>query len=286
MSSGAAGARGSGSARRLITSAVAVPLVLLATFGLPSLAFFFFVLLIFGACSVEYAQLLKPHAPHAPLWVVPAGVPVAAVVFFWALSQEGAAATMTVAGWALVEGTLLTFGVGTLVLLARIPPSEVPAALGALAIGIPYFALPAAVAAVLQRRDPWLLFLLYSIVWLGDTAAYYFGSAWGRHKMAPVVSPNKSWEGAVAGFVTGILATVVWSYFRLHEVRLSMLLVAAATAVAAQLGDLFESLLKRGVNVKDSGAGFPGHGGFFDRMDAMLFAGPVMFGGLWLITWP
>lgn len=284
VSSGAPVARSSGSARRLITSAVAVPLALLATFRLPNFAFFVFVLLIFGACSVEYAQLLKRHAPHAPLWVVPAGVPVAATLFFWALSPARGAAVMTVAGWVLSAGTLLTVGLGSLLLLARTPPPEVPAALGAVAIGVPYFALPTAVAAVLQRLDPWLLFLLYAIVWLGDTAAFYCGSAWGRHKMAPVVSPNKSWEGAVAGFVTGIVATLVWSYFRLGEVRLPLLLVAAATAVAAQLGDLFESLLKRGVKVKDSGHGFPGHGGFLDRMDAMLFAGPVMLGGLWLIA--
>ena len=70
----------------------------------------------------------------------------------------------------------------------------------------------------------------------------------------------------------------------IDEARAAGVLVAAATAVAAQLGDLFESLLKRGVNVKDSGSLVPGHGGFFDRMDAMLFAGPVMLGGLWLIA--
>jgi phosphatidate cytidylyltransferase len=284
VSGGAVGARRSASARRLVTSAVAVPLALLATFRLPNLAFFVFVLLIFGTCSVEYAQLLRRHTPRAPLWVVPVGVPVAATLFFWAFSPTRSAAVMTAAGWALGGGALLTVGLGTLLLLARTPPPEVPAALGAIAVGIPYFALPAAVAGVLQRLDPWLLFLLYAIVWLGDTAAYYCGSAWGRHKMAPVVSPNKSWEGAVAGFVTGIFATVVWSFFRLGEVRLPLLLVAAVTAVAAQLGDLFESLLKRGVNVKDSGHGFPGHGGFLDRMDAMLFAGPVMLGGLWLIA--
>jgi len=271
--------------RRLLTAAVAVPLALLATFWLPSYAFFIFLLLIFGACSFEYVQLLKPHAPNAPLWVVPLGVPPTAAAFFWALSPaRHATAGDSLAAWVLAGGLLATVGLGTLLLFGRTPSPEVPAALGIVALGVPYFALPVAVAAVMQRLDPWLLFLLYSIVWLGDSAAYYCGSAWGRHKMAPVVSPNKSWEGAVAGFITGIVATLVWSYFRLGEIRLPLLLVAAATAVAAQLGDLFESLLKRGVNVKDSGQGLPGHGGFFDRMDAMLFAGPVMLGGLWLIA--
>lgn len=271
--------------RRLLTAAVALPLALLATFWLPSYGFFVFVLLIFGACSVEYVQLLKPHAPQAPLWVVPLGVPVTAAAFYWALSPARQATEgNALAAWVLVSGLLLGVGLGTILLLSRTPLPEVPAALGIVAVGIPYFALPVAVATVLQRLDPWLLFLACAIVWLGDTAAFYVGSRWGRHKMAPVVSPNKSWEGAAAGFVTGIVTALVWSFFRLGEVRLPLLLVAAAAAVAAQLGDLFESLLKRGVNVKDSGHGLPGHGGFFDRMDAMLFALPVMLGGLWLIA--
>jgi phosphatidate cytidylyltransferase len=271
-----------GRVRRLLTAAVAVPLALLATFRFPQWAFFLFLLVIFFASSLEYVQLLKPQAPRAPLWLVPAGVPLGAAALTWALSARQP--TLPAGAWVLAGGLLLVVGVGTLVLLLGTPAAEAPAAVGIIGYGVPYFALPVAVAVTMQRLDPWLLFLLYAIVWLGDTAAFYCGSAWGRHKMAPSVSPNKSWEGAVAGFAVGILATVVWSYFRLGEVRPQLLLVAAATAIAAQLGDLFESLLKRGVNVKDSGHRLPGHGGFFDRMDAMLFAGPVMLGGLWLIA--
>ena len=268
--------------RRLLTAAVAVPLALLATFKLPPWGFFVFLLLICVPCSVEYVQLLRTHAPHAPLWVVPFAVPLLAAALYWALAAHERA--LPADAWLLAGTLLATVGVGTLLLLGRTPPEEAAAAVGIVGFGVPYFAMPVAAAVAMQRLDPWLLFLLYAIVWLGDTAAFYVGSAWGRHKMAPVVSPNKSWEGAVAGFVTGILATVVWSLWRIGEVRWPLLLVAAATAVAAQLGDLFESLLKRGAKVKDSGHLIPGHGGFFDRMDAMLFAGPVMLGGLWLIA--
>ena len=268
--------------RRLLTAAVAVPLALLATFRFPPWAFFLFLLAIFFAASLEYSQLLKPHAPHAPLWLVPVALPPCAAALAWAFSAQQP--TMPAGVWVLSAGLLLVVVVGTVILLAGTPGAEAPAALGIIGYGIPYFAVPVAVAVAMQRLDPWLLFLLYAIVWLGDTAAYYCGSAWGRHKLAPLVSPNKSWEGAIAGFVTGIVATIIWSYWRLGDLRPSLLLLAAATALAAQVGDLFESLLKRGVNVKDSGHGLPGHGGFFDRMDAMLFAGPVMLGGLWLIA--
>ena len=267
--------------RRLLTAAVGVPLALLATFGLPDWGFFLVCVLVLGMGSVEYARMLRPQAPHAPLWLVPVWVPPAAAAAYWALSGRP---VPPVPAWLLTAGLFATVGTGVLMLSSWTPPPEVPAALGVIAFGIPYFAFPIAALTVLQRLDPWLLFLLYAIVWLGDAAAYYFGSALGRHKMAPDVSPNKSWEGAAAGFVTGVVATGVWSWVRLGELRVSLLVVAALTAVAAQLGDLFESLLKRGVNVKDSGDFLPGHGGFFDRMDALLFAAPVLLVGLWLIA--
>ncbi|HEV8631593.1 MAG TPA: phosphatidate cytidylyltransferase [Thermoanaerobaculia bacterium] len=267
--------------RRLLTAAVGVPLALLATFGLPPEGFFFFVLALLLLGSIEYVRLLRPQAPSAPLWLVPVALPAAAGAAFWALAPGHRGTLET---WLLFGCLLLTVGVGVLLLVLRTPPAEATPALGIVVFGIPYFALPVATLVTLQRLDPWLAFLLYSIVWLGDTAAFYCGSAWGRHKMAPVVSPNKSWEGAAAGFATGIFATLVWSLLRLGEVRWPLLLVAAATAVAAQLGDLFESLLKRGVHAKDSGHLLPGHGGFFDRMDALLFAAPVMLAGLWLIA--
>lgn len=268
--------------RRLLTAAVAVPLALLATFKFPPWAFFVFLLLIFIPASLEYVQLLRPLAPKAPLWIVPFAVAPLAVAFYWALVAHDRA--LPTDAWVLAGSILATVVVGSLLLFGRTPPAEAATAMGIVGFGAPYFAMPVAVAVTMQRLDPWLLFLLYAIVWLGDTAAFYCGSAWGRHKMAPVVSPNKSWEGAAAGFLTGIVATVLWSWWRLGEVRWPLLVVAALTAIAAQLGDLFESLLKRGANVKDSGHLIPGHGGFFDRMDAMLFAGPVMLAGLWVIA--
>jgi hypothetical protein len=96
------------------------------------------------------------------------------------------------------------------------------------------------------------------------------------HKLAPAVSPNKSWEGAIAGLATSLAATAIWSQLRLGHVDAVLLAIGGATAVASQLGDLVESLLKRGFGVKDSGALLPGHGGFWDRMDAMLFAAPTL----------
>jgi phosphatidate cytidylyltransferase len=116
-------------------------------------------------------------------------------------------------------------------------------------------------------------------VWAGDSAAYVVGRLLGRHKLAPATSPGKTWEG----FVAGTAATVLVAFFALYEDRDTFLAVWQAIvlgiviAAAAPLGDLFESLIKRDMNVKDSGRLLAGHGGMLDRVDALLFAGIASF---------
>ncbi|MEE8138575.1 MAG: phosphatidate cytidylyltransferase, partial [Thermoanaerobaculia bacterium] len=192
----------------------------------------------------------------------------------------------------MMAALVVSVGLGGLVLLTRTPIPQAMAAMGILAFGLPYFALPLASLYQLQQHDPWVLLLLLAIVWLGDTAAYYFGRHWGRRPLAPSVSPNKTWEGAAAGFAAGMAVAVVWSLSapvselppgRLDRLSVPLLLLAALTSLAAQLGDLVESLIKRGAEVKDSGHLLPGHGGVWDRMDALLFAAPVMLLGVKLL---
>ena len=178
---------------------------------------------------------------------------------------------------------LLGVGLGTLFLFARTPLPEALPALGALAFGIPYFAVALASLDLLQLMDPWIAVLLLAIVWLGDTAAYYVGSRIGRHKLAPVISPKKSWEGAAASFAVALAAAAVWDVCRRGRLEPGLLVAAALTAVAAQIGDLVESLVKRSSGVKDSGTILPGHGGAFDRVDALLFAAPVLLFSLWVL---
>ena len=145
-----------------------------------------------------------------------------------------------------------------------------------------------------------VIFVLFS-VWAGDIAAYYIGKNFGRRKLAPIVSPNKSWEGAVASVIASVgVALLVFhyrqpldswfapedsfsfefgnSYTPLGTVSLlHMAALGVVTNIAAQFGDLFESALKRGAGVKDSGTVLPGHGGILDRIDALLFAIPVVW---------
>ncbi len=122
------------------------------------------------------------------------------------------------------------------------------------------------------------VFFLFVVVFSGDTAAYYLGKQFGRHKLSPKVSPGKTWEGAVGGLLGslfgGILFELFWS---LQCTLVDVALLAIPVAVLGQFGDLFESMLKRSVGRKDSGRLLPGHGGVLDRIDGLLFAIPVLY---------
>jgi len=138
-------------------------------------------------------------------------------------------------------------------------------------------------ALPLHTRNPhWLMYALI-LNWTGDAGAYYVGVRFGRHKMAPRVSPKKSWEGAAASVAVSILIAV--PYLTHFVSGIPVLAAIGLTAVAnatGQVGDLAESAMKRGAGVKDSGAMLPGHGGFLDRVDSTLFALPVIYAYLQL----
>lgn len=164
-----------------------------------------------------------------------------------------------------------------------------------------YVALP--MGMLVQLRQQWagafyLLYLLF-VVWSGDIFAYFVGKSIGRHLMAPRISPKKTWEGAVASLIASVAVGCALFYyaqpissallraglitrrdglFGLEQPAMGPIVVLTIILnVAAQLGDLVESLIKRGANVKDSGAILPGHGGMLDRIDALLFAAPVLW---------
>lgn len=129
----------------------------------------------------------------------------------------------------------------------------------------------------------WVLFSL-AVNWVGDIAAYYVGRAIGRHKLAPRISPGKSWEGAIASLLGAMAFGVAMQSQGMLDVSVpEIVLLSILANIAGQLGDLAESAIKRGASMKDSGTLLPGHGGFLDRLDSSLFTMPVVLYGRYLI---
>ncbi len=136
----------------------------------------------------------------------------------------------------------------------------------------------------LWQASPWWLMYVFLMVWCADSGAYFVGRKLGRVKMAPNVSPNKSMEGLAGGLVTGLLVVFGISIFKLQLTGIALVafvILSAVTILVSVLGDLFESMLKRRANVKDSGTILPGHGGILDRIDSLLSATPIFALGFW-----
>jgi phosphatidate cytidylyltransferase len=136
----------------------------------------------------------------------------------------------------------------------------------------------------LWTESPWWLMYMFSLVWAADSGAYFTGKAWGKHKLIPEVSPNKTVEGLLGGLtLTMIVIAAVAHHRELSGWHLAgFMILSILTVLASVLGDLFESLLKRRANIKDSGTLLPGHGGVLDRVDSLLAAAPVFVFGFWL----
>ncbi len=244
-----------------------------------------------------------------PLWLVTlatAGVSALAAWEFLGLARQGAAnpprIAVLVAIFALFAADFewpdqmtASFGLLSLALLVyctfnspveRVLADATASIFCLLYTGYTLIAIPALRE---QSNGPSLLIFLMCVVWAGDIAALYVGRAWGRHKMAPTLSPNKTWEGAfgsvagsllVAGALLGLAKWLqAWDSSRLSfpETVWFWLGLALIVNIAAQVGDLAESALKRSAGVKDSGTLLPGHGGVLDRIDALLLAAPMLW---------
>ncbi len=251
-------------AKRVLTAVVFIPLVLGCLYW-GGLAFFLLVLAVSLVAMFELGAMLEEiGGPIAKplLYVFSVSLLVA---IYWQKEQVIPA---------------LVFMVFLLIATSElISPSVQPFRRGGLMLFAFYYGAFLPGHFLLLRSEPQGLALLLLVLlgtWATDTGAYFIGVRWGRHQLAPRISPNKSVEGACAGI---LLAALVTQYVN-NRLQLGLLpgwLMGIGIGVAAALGDLFESALKREAGVKDSGWILPGHGGVLDRIDSLLFSVPVVY---------
>jgi phosphatidate cytidylyltransferase len=247
--------------KRVLTALLLIPTFIYIILWAPLWAFLAVVAGVAVLCFREYAELVSLHALEKP------GVfgYVAGLLLLFLPGRDFAF---------LVLVAILAMA---LAVRSRELAEALPAA-AMLLLGVVYVFGSLCCGIDLHGISQYWLFFALSLNWVGDIAALYVGRLIGRHKMAPRVSPAKSWEGAAASVTASVIYGVLYFPRLLPSVPLLEALALTAVAnIAGQLGDLCESGLKRGAGVKDSGTLLPGHGGWLDRVDSSLFALPVIY---------
>ncbi len=258
---------------RIIVSIIAIPLII-AAFYYGKIPFLVFTLGIALISFWEFTELVKKKGIHPN--------------FYFGLFSVAVIITNTY--FDFTDFKIIIIGISILVLLTELFRNKSSAIMnsGATFLGIIYLGLFS--SSVLSIREffnssemlysegGYLIISIIVAIWVCDSAAFFLGTAFGKHKLFPRVSPNKSWEGAIAGFVFAIFTMIAAKAIVLDVISLTdAIVIGIIVGTIGQLGDLVESLIKRDAGVKDSSNIIPGHGGVFDRFDSLLFAAPSVY---------
>lgn len=262
---------------RLISAFILLPIIITAIV-LGGWLYNAVITLITLLASYEYVQVLKQKGFTLSLPLVWALNLIWAADALWGngtwLAPSLATATILTACWILYRRR-------------KHPDIEAPTAEWAMTLaGGIYLGIGGAYLLRMRALPDglWWTLTALPVVWVGESAAYFFGRKWGKHKMAPSISPGKSWEGyageVICGSLTGVLLALLWPAVAQTNISLTVgkgLLLGIIISAVTTAGDFFVSMIKREVGVKDTGTLIPGHGGVFDRIDSLLWTG--------LITW-
>lgn len=261
-------------AQRLAVAAVAIPAIIFLVF-LGGDGFLYFIMLLAVIGMYEFLARGGIRV-MSPTFIFPFAGTVAAV--WLAASGRTDLSVFSLLAVFLVIGILQAIGKESIqVLFSRLTY----VVWGSLYLGLllPFvYHIRGDAAWMEPAPGRWWLFLLLGALWLGDTAAMFFGTQFGRHKLAPTVSPNKTVEGFLGGLIGYLVAAFVFRIFWIQDVAVYHFIILAVLAgIFGQLGDLVESLWKRSLGIKDSSHIIPGHGGVLDRFDSLLFSAPVLY---------
>jgi phosphatidate cytidylyltransferase len=285
--------------KRIATAVVLIPIVLVLILRAPVLVLAVVAGLVALLTIREFLELTQSYGAKP----MPLPTYFLTVLFFAALGMLSDSPLLSTGKFLIIMG--FAAAIAPFIFLTRAMRGEdlragYPAA-AASVFAFTYVALPMGMLVQLRQLSEGAFYVLYLllVVWAGDIFAYFVGKSMGRHLMAPRISPKKTWEGAAASLVASVaVGCLLFRYalplssaflraglierrdgiFGLEQPAMGpIILLTVVLNIAAQLGDLVESLIKRGAGVKDSGAILPGHGGMLDRIDALLFAAPVLW---------
>jgi len=261
---------------RLATAGVMVPLIIALLFWGPAWGWLLFLLVASVTAALEVFSMAYPGDTRAKL--VGIAMTWALVLAIWFAATRP---------WLLLAVVLLVPVCSVLLALWRFSGVEGAAlqmatgSFGTLWVGVGFGSV-AAIRVVGGHDGPAYVVLALGLAWLTDTGGYFTGRAWGKHKLWPAVSPNKTVEGAIGGVVIAVGSVLVARLVLIDSLSLrDAVMLGVIGSVAGILGDLGESLLKRSVGIKDSGGIVPGHGGMLDRVDAVMVTAPITLSYLW-----
>jgi len=261
--------------QRIITGLVLVALILLAIIYLPFYFFSIFLTLFMLFAAWEWGILIGIHRKFLRLIFVAC---VGLCLFFAWHSPIIPILVVSILFWLGAFFFIIFYPKGSSIWASGI---WIRTLMGIVVIVPCWLALNTLRAA--QDGSQTIIFMLF-LVWAADTGAYFAGKSWGKNKLCPRVSPNKTWEGVYGGvLLTAIVAAVGAMIMNIAPSRwFILILLSLFVAIFSVIGDLFESMLKRQIGIKDTGTYLPGHGGFLDRIDSLLAAAPLFLLGLLL----
>ncbi len=259
--------------KRILVSAAAIPVIILAAY-LGGYYFLIFILIVGLGSYYEFAAICRKKNINANLF------PALLIILVLIINQFKHFADVYLI---IIIASMLLL----IIELFRDKGSAI-INLGSAYLGIFYIGLFSTSLIALREFYPYLeglsqrgghlIISILASIWLGDSAAYYGGTAFGKHKLLPRVSPKKSWEGAILGFFFSAAAMILAKVILLEFLSwLNVIIIGLIIGTIGQVGDLVESLFKRDAGVKDSSAIIPGHGGIFDRFDSLLFVAPAVW---------
>jgi phosphatidate cytidylyltransferase len=254
--------------RRIYTILVLAPLVYGVIRYLPPLAFSSIVVLAGGLALFEFYRMCFGDRSHSLL--IGIGLTGFAALILGTHRPD-----------IVVPALLVTLiGIISVPLFSRTPLEQSLKNVALTVFGVLYLGLTLSTLSMtrLLPQGEWLIFFLLLVTWASDTGAYYIGTLYGRHPLAPRISPKKTVEGLVGGFFGAIIIAYSARWWFLPELSsLDCLILATLLTITGLWGDLTESAMKRSVGMKDSGGILPGHGGMLDRLDSLLFTAPVFY---------